>query len=134
MNKTRVFVYGTLMSGLPNHRLLVDQKFIKEDYLAGFDMYSMGGFPGIVKNDCGYTSLIKGEVWEVDDKALSQLDMLEGFRGLSYAYNFYDRVKVHTEGERDALVYVQATKPNNDLIEGGDWKEFIMECKPCVTS
>jgi gamma-glutamylaminecyclotransferase len=71
-----IFVYGTLMSGFGNNRLLSDSKFIgnattKEKYT----MRSRG-IPFV--NEHKETSKIHGEVYKVNKSTLSSLDSLEG--------------------------------------------------------
>lgn len=75
MNK--IFVYGTLKSGMPNHSLIADDKSSKmlfDDGIIRGRMYSLGQYPAIVPEDWGYC---KGEVWEVSDEVLVMLDRLE---------------------------------------------------------
>lgn len=86
-----VFVYGTLMSGYGNNRLLRNHEatFVGEDKTE--DVFVLGdvGFPYAVTKEgleaSGYTfneDLLKpviGEVWEIpNDDCLSSLDRLEG--------------------------------------------------------
>jgi gamma-glutamylcyclotransferase (GGCT)/AIG2-like uncharacterized protein YtfP len=73
-----VFVYGTLKRGGSNHAFLQGQKFLGDVRTgAGFTLYSLGDYPGMVRarND---TAGVTGELWEVDDTVLAELDRLEG--------------------------------------------------------
>lgn len=97
-----VFVYGTLIRGQRNHRLLADSDFIGAAELEGFAMYDLDYFPGI-QPEAG--SRVKGELFRVDEWTLSALDRLEGegylyvrqevivfqdttpIRALTYVYN-----------------------------------------------
>ncbi len=121
---TKVFVYGTLRTGFGNNRLLQDGTchLVKEDEIVGYNMYAMGGFPGITSTEI-YETSVKGEVWEVGDDALVQLNRLEGFREPDSPANFYNRTTVVTESGEECLVYIQDTPPNNSLVESGDWVE-----------
>ena len=71
-----IFVYGTLKNGWGNHRIIEDQKFIgwAESLQLKWQMYSLGGFPGILSGD----KRITGELYEVDDEAFARCDRLEG--------------------------------------------------------
>jgi gamma-glutamylcyclotransferase (GGCT)/AIG2-like uncharacterized protein YtfP len=69
----KLFVYGTLKRGHHNHRLLEKAQYISHAELWGYQMYSLGGFPGIKPSD-GH---VHGEVYEVED--LTRLDRLEGY-------------------------------------------------------
>lgn len=79
-----VFVYGTLKNGYCNHRLLDNSKYLGEAYsvLERFEMRApeIGGFPFVT--EVGHKSKNKGrvygEVYEVDEKTLKRLDVLEG--------------------------------------------------------
>jgi gamma-glutamylaminecyclotransferase len=79
----KVFVYGTLKKGYGNHRLLKDSTFLGNALtFEKFTLYD-GGFPYLGRYGA---SQIIGEVYEVDDDTLSDLDRLEGV-----GHNFYDR-------------------------------------------
>lgn len=118
-----VFVYGTLMKGLGNHRLLERSRFAGEVWTAPqFTMVSLGGFPGLL---AGGLTQIRGEVYEVDDEVLAALDRLEGHP------TFYRRQSIMLEDGLLAQAYVLE---NSDLyrhnlsVPSGDWREY-----PAVT-
>jgi gamma-glutamylaminecyclotransferase len=78
----RIFVYGTLMSGLGNHGVLLNSADHVQSTFVGhaktvkyFTMYS-AGVP-FVDPDLE-TSQIVGEVWDVSTPALARVDRLEG--------------------------------------------------------
>jgi gamma-glutamylcyclotransferase (GGCT)/AIG2-like uncharacterized protein YtfP len=87
-----VFVYGTLKRGGSNHLFLRGQKFLGEVRTApGFTLYSLGEYPGMVRAP-GDTQGVTGELWDVDDECLAELDRLEGLdEGL------YERIDVLLE-------------------------------------
>jgi gamma-glutamylaminecyclotransferase len=90
---THVFVYGTLKHGFGNHRaLLRDATFVgKGTTILPFVMRSNGGFPVVLRHRADETGLahnISGEIYEVDDTVLRQLDGLEGHP------NWYEREEV----------------------------------------
>lgn len=75
----RVFVYGTLKKGFPNHKPYIQDnggKFICNSVMPGL-MFHQGGFPAVLI-DKEVTSKVHGEVWEVDNKSLREMDVLEG--------------------------------------------------------
>ena len=92
----KVFVYGTLKSGGQIRGLnqfgdgaviLGKAQTVYPDY----DMIDLGAFPGVVK---GGTYKIQGEVWEVNDETMQDLDAIEGYP------DFYNReVTMTTQGK-----------------------------------
>lgn len=106
----KVFVYGSLKMGFGNHSLLngVGEAKLCRTKDSMFEMGSMGGFPG-VSSKGGYS--IEGELYEVDDKVLGHLDMLEG-NG-----HFYTRELVEVqdkEGEvEEAWMYLLPHAPDS---------------------
>lgn len=116
----KVAVYGTLRKGNGNNVLLSNSKFLGEGFtLPKFEMFSLGGFPGIT----GGSTSIKVEVYEVDSDTLSRLDRLEGYRGIGES-NFYDREVISTP-YGNAMTYTLRDGGYNDYprIESGDWSD-----------
>jgi gamma-glutamylcyclotransferase (GGCT)/AIG2-like uncharacterized protein YtfP len=84
----RVFVYGTLKSGLENHGLLTGSVFVGRAYTVGHYRMLDGRFPVLL--DSGLDRhVIDGELYDVDDATLTQLDDLE-----SLVEGIYDRVEI----------------------------------------
>jgi len=85
-----LFVYGTLKRGFPNHSVLGDNaKFIDHATASPeFSMISMGGFPGMFREEAGQLGPVIGELWSVDDEGLQSCDTLEGHP------RFYRRTKI----------------------------------------
>lgn len=74
----RVFVYGTLMRGYGNHRLLMDPGAIRlGDDITLRKEYVMTG-RGVPFVSDGGDAHIAGEVYDVTDAVLKRLDGLEG--------------------------------------------------------
>lgn len=92
---TTVFVYGTLKQGFGNHRLLADSEFIGS--AVSHDRFEMKtcGFPCLIKPREADASqplaCVAGELYEVDDATLEQLDRLEGNGSM------YQREKINFE-------------------------------------
>jgi len=106
----RVFVYGTLMSGLRNHHFMDGAKFLgkSKTLLPSYNMVqfpsisSPGNFtPGLVKNG---SSCIAGELYMVSDHGMEVLDQLEqvGFE--------YERSKVMLDDGSQAWTYFLLAK------------------------
>ena len=72
-----LFVYGTLKRGHKNHHLLDGSSFVSENCTEKkFQMLDMGDFPAAV-NDLPISTIV-GELFNVDDRALSDIDGFEG--------------------------------------------------------
>jgi len=112
----RVFVYGTLKHGHPNHRLLRDGRavFGGEDQIAGA-MHDLGGFPAV---HLGVSDVVHGEVYTVDEPTLARLDRLEGHP------SFYQRTRVRMSSGRIAWAYVMEPGPlaAKRRISSGRWE------------
>ena len=71
-----LFVYGTLKRSFSNHHLLENSQFLGTGYTrTKYAMYT-SGIPFVVKAE--EVSHIYGELYQVDDTTLKQLDWLEG--------------------------------------------------------
>lgn len=100
-----VFVYGTLMNGKRNHYILEDSKFIGNGFISDYFMFNIVTYPGIQKSK--YKSKVYGEVYQVSEETLKQLDILEEVGTL---YN-KEIVRVYlNDFTIDAIVYVYILK------------------------
>lgn len=113
---THVFVYGTLLRGEANHRLLATATFVGAAHTPPqFRMVSLGAFPGIL---AGGRTAIAGEVYAVDAQTLAALDRLEGHP------RFYRRTEIALEDGTRAHAYVLPAEgyAGHPGIEVGDWR------------
>jgi gamma-glutamylcyclotransferase len=118
---TRIFVYGTLLSGEHNHRWLQGASFIAPARTPpSFELRSLGGFPGLVAR--GRTA-VEGEVYEVAPSTLEALDRLEGHP------SFYRRTKVRLDDGTEAETYL--LEPPDvagcPAISSGSWRTHRQE-------
>jgi gamma-glutamylaminecyclotransferase len=98
VSEHRVFVYGTLLAGEPNHRLLWTASFEGPARTAdGFALFDLGAFPGMVR---AVTGVVHGEVYRVDDHTLAALDRLEVHP------DFYVRTLIGLEDGREVWAYL----------------------------
>ncbi len=113
-----VFVYGTLRIGEPNHHVLEDSKYIGKTITPEgmFILRDLGPFPAAEVVEMVWTPPIVGEVYEVDDRVLKRLDVLEGVDS-----GFYRRILVGTPlGE--CWIYVMDDVDDEwPIISNGDW-------------
>lgn len=123
-----VFVYGSLMRGYSNHRLLERGR---ASYLgrattrASYTLVDLVSFPGMLEG--GHTR-VRGEVYQIDSATLAHLDRLEGHP------RFYQRKRValgpFTRRLRTALTgsgiwtYVLPAEEYGQRpeIPSGDWR------------
>jgi gamma-glutamylcyclotransferase (GGCT)/AIG2-like uncharacterized protein YtfP len=113
---TRLFVYGTLLRGERNHRLLAGAAFLGEARTgAGFRLVDLGSFPAMYRGGRGR---VRGEVFAVDAETLAAVDRLEGHPA------YYERVVVRLEGIEPAHGYLLAPAKCETLpiIRGGSWR------------
>ena len=80
----RVFVYGTLKEGHGNHQLLHSGTFIGTYTTPPkYSLYDVNGrFPAMTEANQGVA--VTGEIYQIDGKTLSVLDLLEGVPDLYY--------------------------------------------------
>jgi gamma-glutamylcyclotransferase (GGCT)/AIG2-like uncharacterized protein YtfP len=131
MNK--VFVYGSLLSGMGNHVLLSDtkSKMLGECRTPRqFAMIDLGYFPGIVPAEKEPVEIL-GEVYEVDDETLHRLDRLEGYNSSNPSYGLYNRIEIDTEFGK-AFVYTYNNRHGfipSRLVADGDWRKHVRNTK-----
>ncbi len=113
---TRVFVYGTLLSGEPNHRVLAGAELLGEARTEpAFDLVSLGAFPAMIP---GGSTAVVGEVYVVDRGTLAALDHLEGHP------RFYRRRRVRLEDGEEVLAYLLSREQahGRPKITSGNWR------------
>jgi gamma-glutamylcyclotransferase (GGCT)/AIG2-like uncharacterized protein YtfP len=84
--KTKVFVYGTLMSGRSNSFLMGDSRFLGEASVSGYSMYEPSWYPGVTRDPDGS---VLGELYEVNLDTMKKLNELEG-EGSLYELDYAD--------------------------------------------
>lgn len=112
----KVFVYGTLKMGYPNHsHYLGNAKLLGTTLVSGV-MFHLGRYPAI--NLSEQFSHISGEVYECTWDDVLAMDRLEGCPGL------YERVQVFITGYHLVWVYVMTKgrlQNHQDVIPTGIW-------------
>jgi gamma-glutamylcyclotransferase (GGCT)/AIG2-like uncharacterized protein YtfP len=113
---TTVFVYGTLLKGERNHRVLAGAEHLgPARTVARFKMFDLGSYAGIIT---GGRTAITGELYRVDAATLAKLDRLEGHPEI------YRRTPIDLEGGGTAEAYVLRTTEGRRVreIPSGDWR------------
>ena len=115
--RARVFVYGTLRAGEPNHYLLdLRVPVTRARTEAAFELVSLGAFPAMI---AGGTTAVVGEVYEIDPVTLAALDRLEGHP------RFYQRTAIRLEDGDEVLAYLLSPEQarGRTRIPSGDWTD-----------
>jgi gamma-glutamylcyclotransferase (GGCT)/AIG2-like uncharacterized protein YtfP len=122
MNKHLVFVYGTLRRG---DARAMPVRFPKAKFIADAEvkgsLYDLGAYPGLLLNESN--SMVKGEVYEVNDEILNNLDDFEA------ASNYLRKqVEIDLDSHR-RLCWIYEPNPEfyslRTLITSGDWIEYV---------
>ena len=115
----RVFVYGTLLTGEVNHRLLAGAPLLGPHRTAPcFTLLDLGAYPGLARG--GVTAVV-GEIFEVDSAGLLRLDALEEYPRL------YDR-RLIPSPYGSAWVYLyRGDRAGRAVIRGGDWRAYASD-------
>lgn len=112
-----LFVYGTLQNGQPHHSLLKNALafYGRDATIPDYMLVSDDEEPALVLD--GY-SAVKGEVYDVDEQLLLDLDKF-----------FYDYVRgsVRLQSGREAVTYVKVPGMlvNAFMIPSGDWRQHM---------
>ncbi|QKR00469.1 gamma-glutamylcyclotransferase [Metallosphaera tengchongensis] len=122
-----IFVYGSLRYGFELHHYLRRSRFVGLGYAEGFEMYNLGGYPGVVKGD----GRVWGEVYEINQETLARLDQVEGYEGLEDDLYVRETTTVYFDEQRQhklsgvyLYIYNQPTK-EKDQITSGDYSRWI---------
>lgn len=119
-----VAVYGTLKKRGNNHRVMGESRLIGEAVVPGFDMFKLGGFPGVRPGD----GSVLVEVYQVtnttDARRIYSLEGYNGIRGDS-DNTFYDTqgIDVQIGGhnfESEIFIYQGRCDPKQK-VEDGVW-------------
>jgi gamma-glutamylcyclotransferase (GGCT)/AIG2-like uncharacterized protein YtfP len=118
---TRVLVYGSLLKGEPNHRLLARAAFVGAvRTTAEFTLHDLGAFPGMV---AGGADTIAGEVYEVDAATLADLDRLESHP------RWYKRTPITLADGAEVETYLLTPRDvaGSPRVASGDWRAHRKE-------
>jgi len=118
----KVFVYGTLLEGEPNHRVLGDSELLgTATTRPAFRFVDCGYYPAALTD--GETAIV-GEVYRVNDETLEDLDRLEGVPRL------YQRKRIKLADGSVAWIYLLNPegyygRREMPAIECGDWRAHL---------
>lgn len=96
-----------------------NSKFIADAKVTG-SLYDLGAYPGLLLNESN--SLVRGEVYEVDDKTLNELDDFEA------STNYWRKQVEILFGAQSRMGWTYEPDPEfhslRTLITSGDWIEY----------
>ena len=113
----KLFVYGTLCAGQPAHHLLRGARLVAQARTEPrYRLVDMGGYPALVP---GGTIAVRGEIYEVDERLLPELDAYEDVPEL------YQRVTLQVGG-MEAFVYLLPERfaAGRRELPTGDWRDY----------
>ena len=122
----KVFVYGTLMSGLQREEALSNCSFLGSGYIDG-NLYNLGNYPGLKD---GYDK-VYGELYEITLPTLEYLDQIEGYYENQPENSLYIRKNItvyldSTPGCYTAETYFYNLPIDESLkIISGDYRAFL---------
>jgi len=120
-----MFVYGTLLKGFGNHRLMTKArgKFIEEDEISAEMFGSGSSFPHIKLVD-NFQHTVKGEVYELSSMKLQIIDRLEGYNEWNDNSLFLRKTTTTKKGHK-VFVYEggKLLLRGGKKIESGSWNE-----------
>jgi gamma-glutamylcyclotransferase (GGCT)/AIG2-like uncharacterized protein YtfP len=117
----RVFVYGTLLRGESNHRLLAGAELLGAHRTAPcFALYDLGTYPGLTR---GGRTAVLGEVYRVSTADLCRLDRLEDYPWL------YTRESIPSPWGPVWVYCYRGRIRNRPLIPSGDWRSLTRDAR-----
>lgn len=112
----RVFVYGTLKRGFRRHHALEAQKFLgPATTTTGFCLFDLGSYPGLIRTDNGIS--IEGELYEVDDSCLVELDVIEAVDQGLYGRESIQLLAPWDDGPALTYIYLQSTEGHAEISQ-----------------
>lgn len=121
MSKHLVFIYGSLRNGCERSMSVrfPEAKFTAAATVNG-SLYDLGDYPGLLLSETD--SPVMGEVYEVDDELLQELDDFE------VSSNYLRRQVEISLGNQRQIGWTYEPDPEfyslRTLIKSGDWLEY----------
>jgi len=114
-----IFVYGTLKRGGTNHHNLADQVLVgAAQTSAGFCLYNVGTFPGMVRRADDRDG-VTGEIWDVTAECLARLDELEDTAHGMYRRETVPLAPPWDQGPVETYIYLRNVKTLPHI--GSNW-------------
>jgi gamma-glutamylcyclotransferase (GGCT)/AIG2-like uncharacterized protein YtfP len=123
----RLFIYGTLMPGLRLEAEMHGARFMGPAQVQG-RLVDVGRYPGLLAGE----GLVTGEVYDVDDAHLAQLDVVEGMVRSDRDASQYWREEVTVlsgplQGQQVQTYVYNRPTDGCTPIPHGDYRRYIRE-------
>ncbi len=126
-----IFVYGTLLQGMPLFYALKEAVKLDHGYLRNAELFDLGDYPGL---KAGVGNVI-GEIYQIDQAILKSLDQIEGYNPVEPTLSLFLRHLVEIQGlsgkKYQAFTYYYAEPVKAGRIDGGDYRRYLSEKKIC---
>lgn len=124
MTEEKMFVYGALRRGASNHWRMKEAAFVSEATLQGV-LVKIDWYPGLVP-DPESSEKVVGEVYEVDEALIAELDEFEGIGLPDERNGEYARIKAVVtlaDGSHEEVWIYEWLKgiEGYQVVESGDW-------------
>lgn len=118
-----IFVYGTLLKGLERWSALSSSKYLGPALIKA-RLFDLGSYPGITSGDDD----VVGEIYEINESTLTELDAIEGYTESTPESSLYLRKpvaarKIADDSEVNVETYFYP-RPNERTISGMDYRAF----------
>ena len=122
---TTIFVYGTLMQGMRNHVYLEKAKFVgPAKTKPEFELLYNGSIPAVRDG----SESVLGEVYELDDETLKNLDEVE-----EVSSKLYVKRDIELEGGTKAVIYLGGERmfasDSWQHVPDGDFRKLLENTK-----
>jgi len=123
----KIFVYGTLLKGLANESPLTNSKYLGPA-MFNASLFDLGDFPGFTEGN----GTVVGELYEVNDKLIEVLDLIEGYNEYNVEKSLFIRKEIivckFLDGnDVKAFCYFNNSTMEGDEISHGDYRRYILE-------
>lgn len=127
----KIFVYGTLLQGMPRNFALRHAHFEGLGFITA-DLYDCGSYPGILPGK----STTYGELYTIDEVLLAELDFIEGYDANDVENSLFLRryitvTSLHQAINTQAYVYLfNGHLPQEQRIRRGDYRRYLLSKQP----
>jgi gamma-glutamylcyclotransferase (GGCT)/AIG2-like uncharacterized protein YtfP len=115
MDKTVLFIYGSLKRGHLNHHRIADQEYLGDAATEPqYRIITIGKYGGLIRDEANGVA-VKGELWAVSQQSLLELDDFETSEGL------WARFPVAVVGRDTAEAYFWTGEIPARVLSGDEW-------------